>query len=71
MLAVEMNEEEVGEDVEAGLYDAPDGEDVEEIPEWGRGYAYVLYRRYVAEVQTVLDLLPAVCEAAYEDDEGE
>ena len=35
MLAVEMNEEEVGEDVEAGLYDAPDGEDVEETPEWG------------------------------------
>lgn len=65
MLAVEMNEEEIetiDEDVE-------DSEDVEEIPEWGKGYAYVLYRRYVAEVESILDLLPTVCEEAYSDEE--
>jgi hypothetical protein len=43
--------------------------DDEELPEWGRGYAFVLYRRFVAEVQSVIELLPALCKSAYEDEE--
>jgi hypothetical protein len=50
---------------------APDAgtDDVEELPEWGRGYAFVLYRRFVADAQSVLDLLAAVCREAYADED--
>jgi hypothetical protein len=42
---------------------------VDDIPAWGRGYAFVLYRRFVADVQSVLDLLGAVCRTAFEDEQ--
>jgi hypothetical protein len=74
-LAVELNEEmdvliegETYEDPYASVYQ-PDDEvelEVDEMPAWGRGYAYVLYRRYVADLQTILDLHAAVCAEAYE-----
>jgi hypothetical protein len=43
--------------------------DTDVIPEWGRGYAYFLYRRYLGELQAILELLDAVAEEAYEEEE--
>ncbi len=67
-LAIEMNEEVLIESVEDGtLGNDTEGSD-EAPPEWGRGYAYVLYRRYLADLQSLLELHEAVCHEAFEDE---
>lgn len=53
-----------------GPDDGGDTGPVDELPEWGAGYTFVLYRRFVADAQSVLDLLGAVCQSAYEDESG-
>jgi hypothetical protein len=72
-LAVEINAEdtELDDDAYASRYDTEDEADDAGLPDYGRGDAYVLYRRFAADVQCVLDLLGAVCEAAYEDGDRE
>jgi hypothetical protein len=67
-LSIEMNEEVLVESVEEGTVGTDDEESETPGPEWGRGYAYVLYRRYLADLQSILELRDAVCEEAYSDD---
>lgn len=75
-LSIEMNEEVLVESVEEGTVgeeeddeDSHGGSDAP-IPEWGRGYAYVLYRRYLADLWSIIELREAVCAAAYAGDDG-
>ena len=68
-LATEINAESIQDDTPDDPWTTDARYDAS-IPEWGRGYAYVLYRRYAAELQCVLDLLWAVCEEANSADEG-
>jgi len=63
---------ETGRQLNLELADAaaepPATEDTEALPEWGQGVAFVLYRRFVADVQSVVDLLRAVCTEAYAEE---
>lgn len=70
LLAMEMDRPDVDVVEDDFTVAQSETDDVDDIPEWGGGYAYVLFRRYVAEVQAVLDLREAVCREAYDDDEG-
>lgn len=67
-LAIEMNEEVLVESVEDGTVGDRAGGNRAAVTEWARGYAYVLYRRYLADLQSMLELLAAVCREAYEDE---
>lgn len=68
-LAIEMNEEVLVESVEDGTVGSTAEANDDAPPEWGRGYAYVLYRRYLADLQSILDLHAAVCQEAYAEEE--